>query len=78
MATCIAKFEWGWHIDGSVDITFTNCLTGVTETRHYKTEAAAKGAVTKIGNRLARIYGQQRAEEIDVHTPLDAYFVEVI
>lgn len=42
---------------GGVLVVFTNYQNGESFSRKYKTMAAAKGAVTKILQRMARIYG---------------------
>lgn len=43
--------------DGSVMVAFRNCVTKQEKTQAYKTEAAAKTAITKFEKRMARIYG---------------------
>lgn len=62
---------WHNHIDGGVDLTFRNCVTGAEETRHYKSHRAAACAETKFHNRMSRIAASIRDSEIPVHTPLD-------
>jgi hypothetical protein len=70
----ICQFEYTHHIDGSVDVLFRNCLTRAEETRHYKTQAAAKAQVTRFGNRVLRVYHQRPEERIEVPTPLDKFY----
>ena len=67
--TIIGKTEWGWCSDGTVDLVFTNLLTGATETRNYKTARSAKGAETKFFKRLERVFNSRIDDDIDVHIP---------
>lgn len=67
----VSMVQWHNHIDGSVDLTLRNCITGAEETRHYKSHRAAACAETKFHNRLRRIVSDIRDGEIPVHTPLD-------
>lgn len=50
------KILWKFN-DGSVMVGFRNCVTEHEHTEAYKTEAAAKTAITKFEKRMARIYG---------------------
>ncbi|MBQ1778825.1 MAG: hypothetical protein IIZ93_11765 [Acidaminococcaceae bacterium] len=50
------KILWKFK-DGSVMVAFRNCVTKQEKTQAYKTEAAAKTAITKFEKRMARIYG---------------------
>lgn len=43
--------------DGGMEICFQNKVTGATETRQYRTEAAGKAAETRFHNRMTRLYG---------------------
>lgn len=70
----IARCEFTHHIDGSVDVLFRNCLTGAEETRHYKTEAAAKAQCTMFFRRMNLVYDEQRRNRIEVPTPLDEFY----
>lgn len=67
--TFIGKTEWGWCSDGTIDLVFTNLLTGATETRNYKTARSAKGAETKFFKRLERVFNSRIDDRIDVHIP---------
>lgn len=74
--TFLGKTEWGWCSDGTIDLVFTNLLTGATETRNYKTARSAKGAETKFFKRLERIFGDTVSDAVLVRTPLDDYIDE--
>lgn len=65
----ISSVTWANHPDGSVDLTFRNHLTGVEETRHYKTHRGAACAETRFINRVRRLYDQQQKNRIEVHIP---------
>lgn len=67
--TILGKTEWGWCSDGTIDLVFTNLLTGATETRNYKSERSAKGAETKFFKRLERVNRNRIADRIEVHIP---------
>lgn len=67
----LTMVQWHNHIDGSVDLTLRNCVTGEEETRHYKSHRAAACAETKFHNRMHRIFQEIRDSEIQVPTPLD-------
>ena len=53
----IAQYRYFYHEDGSVSVLFRNDRTGEERTRHYKTQAAAQGQITRFVNRMFRIYG---------------------
>lgn len=53
----IAQYRFFYHDDGSVSVMFRNDRTGEERTRHYKTQAAAQGQITRFVNRMFKIYG---------------------
>lgn len=55
----IAQVNWSHNPDRTIDLTLTNCLTGASETRRYKTHRSAKCAETKFFNRMHRIYDRE-------------------
>lgn len=44
-------------VTGETYVTFQNNITGVKETRVYKTERAADIQITKTHNKFSRVYG---------------------
>ena len=56
-ATTIAQYRYFYHEDGSVSVLFRNDRTGEERTRHYKTQSAAQGQITRFVRRMIKIYG---------------------
>ncbi len=59
MTIKITETTWNYPVTGGIDLTLHNCITDVSETRHYKTKSAAKAAETKFTNRVNRVYAKR-------------------
>lgn len=67
----VGSVMWTHLSDGSVDLSFKDHVTGVEETRHYKSERGAKVAETRFHNRVQKMYSDLKKKRIEIPTPLD-------
>ena len=51
-----ASVKWNYLYNGKILLTFDNFVSDYSESRIYKTKAAAKAAETKFYNRMNKIY----------------------